>query len=157
VYSGTTAAVNGIVGNSWFDRNQGQSMYVVADSTVETVGAPGDAGHMSPVNLLSTTITDELKKAIAESKVIAVSIKDRGSILPGGHLANGAFWYDHDTGNFITSTWYMDELPDWVQDFNEQNLPQQLSQKTWKPLLPLQSYTESNQDDTPYEGAFGGE
>jgi len=157
VYSGTTPAVNGIVGNSWFDRNQGQSMYVVADSTVETVGAPGDAGHMSPVNLLSTTITDELKKAIAESKVIAVSIKDRGSILPGGHLANGAFWYDHDTGNFITSTWYMDELPDWVQDFNEQNLPQQLSQKTWKPLLPLQSYTESNQDDTPYEGAFGGE
>lgn len=154
VYSGTTPAVNGIVGNSWYDRDQGQSMYVVSDSTAETIGAPGDAGHMSPANLLSTTVTDELKKAIAGSRVIAVSIKDRASILPGGHLANGAFWYDYDTGNFITSSWYMDELPDWVQAFNEQELPQQYSEKVWETLLPLDEYTESNDDDTPYEGSY---
>src|SRR5699024_8747898 len=76
-------------------------------------------------------------------------------ILPGGHLADGAFWFDGETANFITSTWYMDELPQWVQEFNKSGLAKKLSNKTWQTLLPVSEY--KNPDDTPYEGKFPGE
>lgn len=154
IYTGTTPSVNGIVGNSWYDRSIDDGMYVVSDSTVSPVGTNSKAGRMSPANLLSTTITDELKNAHAQSKVVAVSIKDRGAVLPGGHLADGAYWYDGKSGKFITSSWYKDELPDWVQDFNKEGLAKELSKKTWETLLPIKEYTESNPDNTPYEGAF---
>src|SRR5699024_8673792 len=110
IYTGTTPSVNGIVGNGWYNRSISKSMYVVSDSTVSAVGVDADDndGKMSPLNLNSTTVTDQLKLASPSSKVIAVSLKDRSSILPGGHLADGAFWFDGETANFITSTWYMD-------------------------------------------------
>ncbi|HEX6982484.1 MAG TPA: alkaline phosphatase PafA [Balneolaceae bacterium] len=154
IYTGTTPSINGIVGNVWYDRSIKDYMYVVADSTVAAVGAEGEVGKMSPANLISTTVTDQLKLASPSSKVIAVSIKDRGAILPGGHLADGAFWFDGETANFITSTWYMDELPEWVQDFNESDVAEELSNKTWETLLPMNRYNESNPDKTPYEGKF---
>lgn len=154
VYTGTTPSVNGVVGNSWYDRSIDENMYVVSDSTVSPVGTSGDAGKMSPQNLLSTTVTDELKLASSESKVISVSIKDRAAVLPGGHLSDGSFWYEDSTGNFISSSWYGSELPGWVQEFNEEGLARELSQKTWRPLLPIDQYTESDPDDTPYESTF---
>lgn len=157
VYTGTTPAHHGIVGNEWYSRSLRDDVYCVADTTVRMVGGTGEAGQMSPANLLSTTITDEVKKGIDGSKVIAVSIKDRASVLPGGHLADGAFWYNYDTGEFISSTWYMQNLPGWLQTFNDRDLPQQYSQQVWKTLLPIDEYTESNADDSPYEGAFEGE
>lgn len=157
IYTGTTPAINGIVGNAWYDRSMDDYMYVVSDSTVTAVGADGEVGEMSPANLTSTTVTDQLKLANPSSKVIAVSIKDRGAILPAGHLADGAFWFDGEAGNFITSTWYMDELPQWVQEFNESDIVEDLSNRTWETLLPMEEYTESNPDDTPYEGTFEGE
>lgn len=157
IYTGTTPSVNGIVGNDWYDRSLGESVYVVSDTTVDPVGTDLDAGKMSPNNLWSTTVTDQLKLASPDSKVIAVSIKDRAAVLPGGHLADGAFWYEGEEGNFITSSWYRDALPDWVQSFNEEGLARKLSNKTWETLLAMDQYTESNPDDTPYEGAFGKE
>jgi len=157
IYTGTTPSVNGIVGNAWYDRSIDASMYVVSDSTVSPVGTSGSAGKMSPKNLLSTTVTDELKLASSGSKVLAVSIKDRGAVLPGGHLSDGSFWYEDSTGNFISSSWYGDELPGWLQDFNDSGLARDLSQKTWTTLLDKDRYTESNADDTPYEGTFPGE
>lgn len=157
IYTGTTPAINGIVGNAWYDRSMDDYMYVVSDSTVTAVGAEGEVGEMSPANLTSTTVTDQLKLANPSSKVIAVSIKDRGAILPAGHLGDGAFWFDGEAGNFITSTWYMDELPQWVQEFNESDIVEDLSNRTWETLLPMEEYTESNPDDTPYEGTFEGE
>ena len=157
VYTGTTPSVNGIVGNSWYDRTIDDDMYVVSDSTISPVGTSKEGGKMSPANLLSTTVTDELKNAHAESKVVAVSIKDRGAVLPGGHMADGAYWYEGTSGKFITSSWYKDELPEWVQNFNKEGLAKELSQKTWKTLRPIEDYVESNADNTPYEGAFGKE
>ncbi|WP_138431509.1 alkaline phosphatase PafA [Fodinibius saliphilus] len=157
VYTGTTPSVNGIVGNSWYDRSIDDGMYVVADSTVQPVGTDGDTGQMSPHNLLSTTITDELKSASSESKVVAVSIKDRGAVLPAGHLGDGAYWYDDTNGHFVSSSWYMSELPTWMKEFNERGLARELSNKTWNTLLPIEQYTESNPDDTPYEGTSGDE
>lgn len=154
IFTGTTPSNHGIIGNHWYVRDLGEEIYVVADSTVQTVGATDDDGQMSPEHLLTTTVTDELKQAAKGSKVVAVSIKDRSAILPGGHLANGAFWYDYDTGNFITSTYYMNELPEWLQAFNKKNLPQKYSHQTWKPLLSIDNYTESHRDNSPYENAF---
>ncbi|SHE62134.1 Type I phosphodiesterase / nucleotide pyrophosphatase [Fodinibius roseus] len=154
IYTGTTPSVNGIVGNSWYDRSIGKDMYVVSDSTARPVGTDGETGKMSPANLMSTTITDELKSADQESKVVAVSTKDRGAVLPAGHLGDGAYWYEGASGNFITSSWYADALPDWVRQFNEEGLAKELSNKIWATLLPIEEYTESNPDNTPYEGSF---
>ncbi|HKK47430.1 MAG TPA: alkaline phosphatase PafA [Balneolaceae bacterium] len=157
IYTGTTPSVNGIVGNDWYDRSAGHNVYVVSDSMVSSVGTESDAGKMSPANLWSTTVTDQLKLAKPGSKVIAVSIKDRAAVLPAGHMADGAYWYDGDSGNFISSSWYMDKLPKWVQSFNEEGLARTLSQKTWETLLPITRYTESNPDNSPYEEAFAKE
>ncbi|MEL7832620.1 alkaline phosphatase PafA [Fodinibius sp. Rm-B-1B1-1] len=157
VYSGATPSVNGIVGNAWYDRNIDESMYVVSDSTVTPVGTDSDAGKMSPENLISTTVTDELKTASPESKVIGVSIKDRGAVLPTGHLGDAAYWYEAASGNFISSSWYVNELPNWIQNFNDKGLAKEFANSTWQTLLPIDQYTESNEDDTPYEGTFENE
>lgn len=157
VYTGATPSVNGIVGNSWYDRNIDDEMYVVSDSTVNPVGTDSESGKMSPENLKSTTVTDELKSASPESKVVGVSIKDRGAVLPAGHLGDAAYWYEAESGNFVSSSWYISELPQWVQDFNEEGLAKELANRTWETLLPIDRYTESNPDDTPYERTFRNE
>ena len=157
IYTGTTPSINGIVGNAWYDRSIGRNMYVVSDSTVSPVGTNGSDGEMSPANLLSTTVTDELKTINKNSKVIGISIKDRAAILPAGHVADGAFWYEDSTGNFISSSWYADDLPKWMKNFNQKGLARELNKKTWNTLLPIEKYTESNPDDSPYEGTFDGE
>ncbi|NIT57686.1 MAG: alkaline phosphatase family protein [Aliifodinibius sp.] len=157
VYTGATPSVNGIVGNAWYDRNIDRSMYVVSDSTVSPIGTDSDAGKMSPRNLLSTTVTDELKSASPESKVIAVSIKDRGAVLPAGHLGDAAYWYEGETGNFVSSSWYVSELPEWLRDFNDRELAKDFASRTWETLLPMDQYTESSADNRPYEGTFENE
>lgn len=157
IYTGTTPSVHGIIGNDWYDRSLGRNVYCVSDSSVSTVGTNSEAGKMSPDNLWSTTVTDQLKLASPESKVIAMSIKDRAAILPGGHLADGAYWYDGQSGNFISSSWYRDKLPRWVQSFNKAGLARELSNKSWQTLLPMDQYTESHTDNSPYEGSFGKE
>lgn len=156
IYTGATPSMHGIIGNSWYSRKIGDDLFCIADSTVETVGSSIDQKG-SPVHLLTTTVTDELKKNLSQAKVISISIKGRSAILSGGHLADGAFWYDDDkTGDFITSSWYMNELPPWLKEFNEKNLSQKYSHQTWKSLLDLEDYIESNPDDSPYEIPFEG-
>ncbi len=157
IYTGTGPSGNGIVGNNWFVRETGQNVYVTEDASVQTVGSPSKAGQMSPKHLLTTTITDELRLADIESKVVAVCLKDRGSILPGGHFPTGAYWYDGLTGGFITSTYYTQELPAWVTGFNARRRADTLLSKPWTPLLPLVAYTESTSDDVTWENTFPGE
>ncbi len=157
VYTGTGPSGNGIVGNNWFVRETGKDVYVTEDSAVQTVGSSSRAGQMSPKFLLTTTITDELRLADIESKVVGVCLKDRGSILPAGHFPTGAYWYDGLTGNFISSTYYMEELPKWMQDFNGRHLSDTLLRRPWTPLLPIAAYTESTSDDAPWENTFPGE
>lgn len=157
IYTGTTPAVHGIVANDWYDRTANKLVSAVEDASVQTVGADDAAGRVSPKNLLSTTVTDELKRLTPQAKVVALSIKDRSAILPGGHLADYAFWYDSGTGGFVTSTWYMDELPQWVRTFNERKLAHEYSRAVWEPLLPIGEYTESDEDDAPWEDPFDDE
>ena len=157
IYTGTTPATHGIVGNDWFSRKTGKEMYCTDDATVKTVGDGTKAeGEMSPKNLLSTTITDELRLATNfRGKVIGMSLKDRGAILPAGHFANWAFWYSK-TGAFISSTFYGATLPDWVTDFNNEKHYMPYINKGWELLKPAATYDESLADDNPYEGKLNG-
>lgn len=158
IYTGSVPALNGIIGNAWYDRSTGASMYCVEDKTVKTVGSTSDAGLMSPRNLLTTTITDELRLSNnMQSKVVGIALKDRGAVLPAGHIANGAYWFDSPTGNWITSSFYANELPAWVQEFNNQKHPDRLMKEVWNTLLPIEQYTESTADDMPWERALPGE
>lgn len=158
IFSGSVPAIDGIVGNDWIDQVTGKSWYCTEDSTVSTVGAAGKVGEMSPHNLLVTTITDELRLATNfKSRVVGVSLKDRASILPAGHTANGAFWFDDATARFITSSYYMDALPDWVKKFNSMDEPEKLAANGWNTLYPLKNYTQSTDDNVSWEGKFSGE
>ena len=159
IYTGTTPAFHGIVGNDWFVRNTNRLTYVTDDPTVRTVGVGSEkAGKMSPRNLLASTIGDELRLySNLKSKVISIALKDRAAILPGGHLSTGSYWFDSGSGNFISSTFFMKELPQWVNDFNAQHLAGKYLSKPWNTLLPVGQYTESASDDNPYEGLYPGE
>lgn len=154
IYTGSIPAINGIVGNEWYELS-GKLTYVVEDSLVQSIGTNGTAGKMSPRNMLTTTITDQLRFATQfRSKVIGVAIKDRGAILPAGHTANAAYWYESQTGNWISSTYYMQDLPEWVKKFNQSGRAKQLLQ-IWQ--LAQSSYKNAEEDLQTYERALEGE
>lgn len=160
VYSGSVPAANGIIGNDWYDRFLGRTVYVAEDTTVVAVGTDkeGTEGKRSPVNMKTTTITDQLRLATQfKSKVIGIAAKDRGGILPAGHSANAAYWFDGKSGNWITSTYYMQDLPQWMKDFNARKLPDVYKSQKWETLLPIAQYTESDEDNQEYENAMPGE
>ncbi len=152
IYTGAVPAISGITGNIWWDREQMRAVYCVEDKTVNTVGSSTALGKMSPKNMLVTSICDELRLATNfRSKVVGVSLKDRGSILPAGHSANAAYWYDNSAGNWITSTYYMNDLPKWVNDFNNQKLTDKYYQQGWNLLYPANTYVQSTEDEKKYE------
>lgn len=157
IYTGSVPAIHGIAGNDWTDKETGKNVYCTTDENVQPVGTTNvKVGSHSPKNLWSTTVTDELRLATNfQGKVVGVSLKDRASILPAGHNPNGAYWFDDSTGDFITSTYYMNDLPQWVKSFNSQNLPDQLVANGWNTLLPIDQYTESSPDNSPWEGLLG--
>lgn len=158
VYTGSAPALNGIVGNDFYDRNLGRMLYCAEDTAVSTVGNTGSAGKMSPRNLLVTTITDQLKLATdGRAKVIGIALKDRGAILPVGHAADAAYWFDSKDGNWISSTYYQKDLPQWAKDFNAKKRPDQFLGQKWEPALPLTQYTASTVDDEPFENIMPGE
>lgn len=156
VYTGTTPATHGIIGNNWYVKSTGESIYCAGDSTVTNVGGTPGSGQISPRNLLTTTITDELRFASNKrSKVVGVAIKDRGASLPAGHLGD-AYWFDSENGDFMTSTYYHDELPAWVKAFNAKKLPDSYLNQTWETLYPIDTYTQSIADNNPFEATFSG-
>jgi len=152
IYTGTVPAIHGIVGNLWIDRLTNHEIYCTDDKTVKTVGSTTNAGLMSPANMLATSICDELRLATNfKSKVIGISLKDRGSILPAGHSANAAYWYDPAAGNWITSSYYMNQLPKWVEDYNAKKLVNKFYEQGWNTLYPINTYLQSTEDAKPYE------
>ncbi len=158
VYTGSVPAINGIMGNEWYDRGLGRTVYCVEDGSVTTIGGNSNAAPMSPKNLLVTSICDELRIATNfKSKVVGIAIKDRGGVLPAGHTANGAYWYDSGSGNWVTSTYYMEELPSWVKFFNNRRIVDSLYKLNWNTLYPIKTYTQSDEDDKIYEGKSQGD
>ncbi len=152
IYTGATPRTHGIIANDWFVKTAGKETYCVWDTAVRTIGGSGKAGSMSPKNQLSSTIGDELKMSTNnKAKVFAIALKDRSSILPAGHAANAAFWFDDETGNFISSSWYVNELPQWLQAFNDKKLSKKYLESGWNTLYPINTYTNSIADDNNYE------
>jgi len=157
IFTGSVPAIHGIAGNDWYDPKTGKSTYCTDDSTVTGIGTGIKGNRMSPHNLLTTTITDELRLATNfQSKVVGVSLKDRAAILPAGHNPTGAFWMDDASGKFVTSSYYMTELPQWVNDFNNSKAIDKLLAKGWNTLLPIEQYTESTADNVEWEGSLKG-
>lgn len=154
IYTGATPRAHGVIANDWCLRGADGYMYCAEDTAVRTIGAEGKAGWMSPKNQLSTTIGDELKmSSVQRGKVFSVALKDRSAILPAGHAADAAFWFDDASGRFISSGWYLKQLPDWVQEFNKKEAVIGYLSKGWQTLYPLTSYTASIADDNNYEEA----
>ncbi len=139
--SGAMPAVSGIIGNTWYDRDEEQVVTSVCDWEEKQVGggthqsAKGprctDSDPASPRRLLVSTLGDEMRAANPKSKVVGISIKARGAILPSGHRAAGAYWFDDETGNFITSTFYMQQLPPWAVAYNNKKLAASYVTKKW--------------------------
>lgn len=158
VYTGSVPAIDGIIGNSWYRRDLKRQWYCAEDTTVSSVGSGSNAGKMSPRNMWSNTITDELRLATNfESKTIGIALKDRGAILPAGHSANAAYWFDNATGGWISSTYYMKDLPEWVKTLNSKKMPDQYLSKDWTTLYPIETYKQSTEDGKPYEASLNGE
>jgi len=155
VYTGTTPKYHGIIANEWYDRTLKKIINNVDDHNTRTLGGAEASGQRSPHKMLSTTITDELQLSNdGKSKVISISLKDRGAILPGGHMSDGSYWYDTKTGNFITSTYYKKELPPWVKTFNKKEHVKSLLKNGWQTIQPIASYTESTVDEQTFEKVF---
>lgn len=158
IYTGSVPAFNGIISNDWYDRGWGKGRYVVSDPNVKPIGTEASTGKMSPASLLSTTVTDELRLSNnKQSKVIGVCLKDRGSVLPAGHMPSAAYWYDNTTGNWVTSSFYTNDLPQWVKDFNSKKLADSYLSKPWETVFPIEKYTLGLADGDNYRNNFKGE
>lgn len=153
IYTGSVPAIHGIQGNDW--TVDGKNIYCTEDKTVRPVGGSWTWGQMSPRNMLTTTVTDELRLATNfRSRVYSVSLKDRSSILPGGHLANGVYWFDDSTGNFSSSSYYGQDLPGWLKSFNGAHSVDSILSIDWKLSQPAASYTQSTPDNVRFEGRY---
>ena len=159
IYTGTAPSVHGIISNNWFDKETSKSVYCCDDKNSTTLGGGSKKeGAMSPQHCITTTVGDELKLFTnKKSKVIGIALKDRGAILPAGHMANAAYWFSSAEGNWISSSFYMQVMPKWVDDFNAQKLGDKYLSKKWETSFSIAEYTESLSDDNPYEGTFKGE
>ncbi len=153
--SGAPPAVHGIISNDWFDKRTGKMVNCVADDSVKGVGGKAvattggieaeavegvkDEGQRSPRNFFGSNFSDEMRLRF-HSRVVGISLKDRGAILPAGKKPAGAYWFDSTSGNFITSTYYMPELPEWVRKFNARKRPADFVGQVWKRLLAPEAY-----------------
>ncbi|MFB9057236.1 alkaline phosphatase PafA [Mariniflexile ostreae] len=157
VYTGTTPKYHGIIGNDWYDKEIKEMVYCAGDDHVLPIGTESDAGKMSPHRMLTTTFADENRLFTQmQGKTIGVSLKDRGSILPAGHTANAAYWFNGgNEGRWISSSFYMDKLPKWVQDFNGSKTVESYF-KTWDTFYDIDTYIESGSDLNAFEGGFKG-
>ncbi len=152
IYTGTTPYHHGIISNEWYDKTLRRDISCVADSQYKILGGDVKAGGISPKHLLASTITDQLRMSNnGLSRVFSVSFKDRAAVLSGGHAANAAYWYDGKTGSFVSSTYYMKELPEWMTAFNQLRLPEKLMALPWKLSLDENAYKSSMPDDGPGE------
>ena len=158
IFTGNDPGLSGIVANDWYDRNLKKEVYCAEDTSAKTIGSFSSAGKMSPKNMLVSTIGDRLKlTSNFKSKVIGIALKDRAAILPAGRMSDAAYWYDGASKYWITSSYYMKDLPDWVTKFNSRHLEDEYLNADWNTLLPIEQYTESTPDDNNYERTYNGE
>lgn len=154
VLSGAPPSQHGIIGNEWFDRRTRKSVYCAEDKSVEGVGVSGASGQRSPKNFIGSNLADQMRLHFG-SRVIGISMKDRGAILPAGQDPIGAYWFDSGKGHFVTSTYYHEEMPSWVAAFNKEDRAGSFLGTTWSRLLPASEY--DFKDDAEGERPLAGE
>ncbi len=158
IATGAYPDVHGVVSNYWYDRLKEKVTQCISDEKAETIGGNYGEGKYSPNNLMVSTISDELKLSDQfKSKVISISLDPVGAVISGGHTANGSYWYDDTSGKWITSSYYMDSLPSWVNDFNAKKLADLYLANTWVPLLPMDTYSASLPDTSRFEEGIDGQ
>jgi len=159
IYTGATPTNHGVISNNWYDKKEKKSIYCVDDNSYQTIGSAGDAGKKSPKRLVTTTITDQLRLAQnMRGKTIGIALKDRSAILPVGHTANAAYWFHGgNEGVWVSSSFYMNSLPTWVQEFNKNGTANDYLNQPWETLYDIETYTESIADDNNFEQVFEGE
>lgn len=158
VYTGTTPKYHGIISNNWYDKELKKTVYCASDYKVRSVGTESMAGKMSPNKMLTTSFADENRLFTQmRGKTIGVAIKDRGAILPAGHTANAAYWFHGaDEGLWITSDFYREELPEWVNEFNASGTVKSYL-KVWDTYDPIDTYKQSGDDLNNFETGFNGQ
>ena len=155
MFTGTYPAAHGIINDSWYDRLKDKEINCINDDYYITVGSDSKEGDCSAVKMLSPTIGDLIKiNTQNKSKVFSVAMNDVSAVLSAGHAANGAYWFDTQTGNMISSSYYVDIFPDWVRTFNEKEFAKTYTQRDWTTLLPINSYEESLADDYVLEKGY---
>lgn len=157
IYTGTTPSVHGIINNFWYDSSTDAAYYCVFDSSCQPVGSGSKMDVSSPKQLLANTIGDANRiQTNFKGKTISIALKDRAAVLSGGKKANAAYWFSGKSlGHWISSSYYMEQLPLWVRGFNESAVVSSYM-KTWKPLYAIDTYTESDVDQNTYERGFRG-
>lgn len=169
--TGSVPAAHGMVGNVWFDRALGRLTYNIEDADYHLLTVGGDVDRKteidptqkaakvdgrSPAAILSSTFSDELAVHFAgQSKIFAVSVKDRGAVSMAGH-AGKAFWFSKSSGEFVTSTYYYKQYPDWVKQWNAAKPALAYAGTSWELLHPSSKYVFGNADDRVYETDFPG-
>ena len=158
ISTGSTPKTHGIVGNNWFNKKTQKDVYCTTDLNYENLGGNAYSAKMSPNNLLVNTLGDLNRiENDMNSKTISIAIKDRGSILMGGRKANAAYWfYGKDKGEWVSSKYYMEELPEWVDNFNNSDIVSTYIRE-WNTLYDINSYKESRSDDNNFEKSFKGD
>lgn len=158
LFTGVNPSMHGIINKNWYDKFDEKETECTEDSYYITVGADTKAGNASPKKLLMNTITDNLKIfSMGKSKVFSVALNRESAVFSAGHAANGAYWFDVESGRMISSSFYVNMFPDWVRLFNSENYAEKYSYRNWVPLLPETSYTESLRDDYLLEKGYFGE
>ncbi|MDA8768754.1 alkaline phosphatase family protein [Winogradskyella sp.] len=157
VFTGTTPKYHGVISNNWYSKTEKKVVYCASDENVVSIGTESDAGKMSPHRLLTTSFADENKLFTQmRGKTIGIAIKDRGAILPAGHTADAAYWFHgKDEGHFITSSFYRNDLPKWVNEFNDSDTAESYF-RVWDTHYDIKNYSESGSDDNNFEGGFKG-
>ena len=160
VYTGSVPSIHGIAANSFYIQKTGEEVSAIRDKSQHIIHYPQSikSGQISPNNLWTTTITDELRLATNfRSRVVSISLKDRSSVLPAGHLANAAFWLDDSTGYWVSSSYYMEELPSWVKHYNSVGNVKHYVQKDWNLMYPKATYRQSLPEKNNYETLYSDE
>ena len=155
IYTGTTPSVHGIVADQWYKSLSENRVESTKNKRYKTIGSASLYGQQAPKQIITSTISDELKLVNKNSKVISIGLEAQAAVISGGHLADASYWLDEQTGKWITSSYYSDSLPTWVKNFNEKENYKRYLDRKWETLKPLKQYTKSRSDTTEYETGFG--
>ena len=158
IATGSSPSEHGIVSDYWYERFTNQIVYSLDDPDHQTIGGAYGSGDYSPVSLHSRTLSDELRvKSRFHSRSVGISMDPQAAVLMAGHTASAAYWLDPGRADWITSSYYMDSLPDWVNQFNQKNYPDIYLERNWQTLQPISEYQESLLDNNEYETGFNGQ